>query len=405
MGRTVADILVIADDLTGAAEAAAALVGPNGGHAVPVHLLREGDDALELDHSRPVVIDTNSRNARTDHLSTLLAPAATLVKDCAVVIKKIDSLLRGDIAAEVELLRPSGRRAVIAPALPSAGRVMRDGQMFIAGVPLVETAAWVFEQESAPRRLSKSFSTQEVTSLGLDIVRSGETTLKRAITTSPNDIIVCDAETDDDLRRIAAATLHSGELSPLLVGSSALVTAVARCLDSVPLRAESTELHRRNVAFVVGTAEPSAHRQLAVLEMRGCVTLRLDPTALLDDRLGVEQRGPMTKVLSAPLSAIAIDPLIRVDRDRRAHLATALGRVLKQAIQQDTVFTLTGGQTSRAILDAWRTRTFNVHRMVSADAAWGLTDAGISVITRPGSFGDDDGFLRILTEIEDQGKG
>jgi uncharacterized protein YgbK (DUF1537 family) len=59
----------------------------------------------------------------------------------AWVFKKVDSVLRGNVLAEIEaVLRVAGlQAAVLAPANPSRGRTIREGRYFVEGVPLDQT--------------------------------------------------------------------------------------------------------------------------------------------------------------------------------------------------------------------------------------------------------------------------
>ena len=62
-------------------------------------------------------------------------------QDAQRMFKKVDSVLRGPVAAEIEAaLDGLGLdRAVLVPANPSRGRIIRDGAYFMDGVPLDET--------------------------------------------------------------------------------------------------------------------------------------------------------------------------------------------------------------------------------------------------------------------------
>jgi hypothetical protein len=59
-----------------------------------------------------------------------------------VIFKKIDSVLRGHVAAELEAqMKAMGKaRALIVAANPSLGRTIVNGQYFVGGVPLAETS-------------------------------------------------------------------------------------------------------------------------------------------------------------------------------------------------------------------------------------------------------------------------
>lgn len=130
-------ILVLADDLTGAAEIAAI------GHC---HGLRT---ALVLGLSVPsaeadlLVVDTNSRLLSDALAAQRVRQALGIVTPAfrTHVFKKTDSVLRGPIAAELQAawtaLGKSG--ALLCACNPSRGRIVKDGRYSIEGVPLHKT--------------------------------------------------------------------------------------------------------------------------------------------------------------------------------------------------------------------------------------------------------------------------
>lgn len=427
MRRSVADLIVIADDLSGAAESATALTRLAGGRGVPVHLL--GDDAApEPGDGSPIVIDTDTRATPPAQVALQLEPVTALLTGYDIVVKKVDSLLRGPYAAELEWLRGLGRSVVLAPALPASDRIVRDGRVFVQDVPLAETPAWAIEPVVPPPTIQKSFSSTAHAPLSL--VRATPEELTRAIASSPG-VLVCDAETADDLRRIARAALAGRGTTPILAGSSAMVRAVADELaepaarpasqpGTPPDRGESdattTAGHvgtaaaapsaRRAdgavdaVTFVVGTAEPSAQRQLDRLESTGAHVARLDPLRMLADPPAAA--ADVAAALDHRVAALAFDPGPGFDHGMSARLAAALADTLAAAPTSTAsvrAFVLTGGQTARAILDRWHVRTLTVVDEIDTGAALARTDAGATVVTRPGSFGDDESFVRMARAL------
>jgi len=129
-------IVVVADDLAGAAEI--------GGVA-----FRYGLNALvQSDLERCpladlLVIDTDSRSCPAGEADRRVARAAALCGGPAVrlVFKKVDSVLRGPVLAELgALLAATDReRALLVPANPRLGRTIVGGRYYVRGVPLHET--------------------------------------------------------------------------------------------------------------------------------------------------------------------------------------------------------------------------------------------------------------------------
>jgi len=114
---------ILADDLTGALDCAAAF-----GPGVPVHLGQPAlADAPGLD-----VVATATRDVGLAQMQTLLAPCLGWLKGADIAFKKVDSLLRGNTLDEVDWLARQGgfQGLVMAPAFPSQGRVTRGGQQW-----------------------------------------------------------------------------------------------------------------------------------------------------------------------------------------------------------------------------------------------------------------------------------
>lgn len=127
---------VIADDLTGAAELGA--VGLRLG--LRSEILRGNRVGKGADL---VCVDTDSRSCSPDEASKRAAAAARLLHTAGAewIYKKVDSVLRGHVTAEVEAVMQQLEldRALVLPANPSLGRVIRDGEYFIEGKPIHRT--------------------------------------------------------------------------------------------------------------------------------------------------------------------------------------------------------------------------------------------------------------------------
>lgn len=111
---------ILADDLTGALDCAAAF-----GAGVAVHLGQPGLAAPQaLD-----IVATATRDVPAADLPALLAPSLSWLRGADLAFKKIDSLLRGNTFDEVDWLARQGRFAglVMAPAFPAQGRVTQGG--------------------------------------------------------------------------------------------------------------------------------------------------------------------------------------------------------------------------------------------------------------------------------------
>ncbi len=215
---------LIADDLTGALDAAAPFATAD----APVHLV------LDLGHppaEAKLTFSTESRDlppadAERQVRAALAALGAGLA-EAALWFKKIDSVLRGHPFAETLALAQAGgfRRVVFAPAFPDMGRILRDGHALTRGANGAWQAAW-------PGPLRDGFGDTP----GLEVV-------------------VLDAETQDDLRD--GVRPYLGDPATLWAGSGGLARALAP--DVTPLPAPPVGL------FILGTSHPATRAQAAAL--------------------------------------------------------------------------------------------------------------------------------------------
>jgi uncharacterized protein YgbK (DUF1537 family) len=131
-----APIIILADDLSGAAE----LAGIAYMHGLTAEVQRQFDPTSSAE---VLAIDTDSRglaaSAAAERLQALAGQIAAARP--AWIYKKTDSVLRGQPRAEIEaILSAIGHeRALLIPANPSKGRVISNGQYLIDGVPLDQT--------------------------------------------------------------------------------------------------------------------------------------------------------------------------------------------------------------------------------------------------------------------------
>jgi uncharacterized protein YgbK (DUF1537 family) len=117
---------LIADDLTGALDTAAAFVGVTG--PVPVFWSGRLPDPIP----QSAAFDCASRECDRDEAASRHTDLAGGLVLGDIAFKKIDSLLRGHAVAEIAALMRSGgwTHAVLAPAFPYQGRITRHGRQY-----------------------------------------------------------------------------------------------------------------------------------------------------------------------------------------------------------------------------------------------------------------------------------
>jgi D-threonate/D-erythronate kinase len=214
-------IAVIADDLTGAADAGVQLVRAGYRTAVVFH----GEEVPTTDIDA-VSFDTDSRTMPAGFAAKRVVEVARAVRGARIVYKKSDSTLRGNVAAElVALSGVAGReRTVVAPAFPAAGRTTLDGTQLVHGVPVDETEMrddpqTPVREAHIPTLLAEAFSS--IGTLGVeDVADSGR--VRQVL--EENECVVADAERASDLKVLVRAVSDPARV--LWAGSAGLAFAL-----------------------------------------------------------------------------------------------------------------------------------------------------------------------------------
>ncbi|MFL6135512.1 MAG: four-carbon acid sugar kinase family protein [Nocardioidaceae bacterium] len=374
------DLVIIADDLTGAADSAALLTrrGPTWVVVDPA-----GDwpqDAAVL------AVDTNSRH--TDPTTAAARVAAATERAAGrggQVVKKIDSTMRGNIVDELRamrdvLARDSDRMLmVVAPAFPATGRTTRGGVVHVAG-----------------QRLAAHGSDGDVVGMlhrggirALGVPGADASTLAARLEEAYADgfdAVVIDAASDDDVHAVVAAG-RTTVVPTLLVGSGGLTRPLAEGASApdapLPSAAEGATL------VVIGSySEVSARQRGRLLEHGVTAVVLTDGHGTTPELRPAVRRGAV--VLSPDPDA----PVVRADA---AQVARRLARAAVSVLDDIGSLVVTGGETARAVLAAAGVDRFRVTGEVEPGIVRGhVPELGIDLVTKAGSFGDVDALLRCL---------
>ncbi|NWG14851.1 MAG: four-carbon acid sugar kinase family protein, partial [Acidobacteria bacterium] len=134
-------ILVLADDLTGALEVGAKFA--DRGVPAPVICRSSVEPSCHEGPGRLCVLDMETRHLTPAEAAEAVRSLACHARDHKVdfLYKKTDSTLRGNIGSELQALLSAfpGEPLVYAPAYPRLGRTVKDGILFVDGVPVSRT--------------------------------------------------------------------------------------------------------------------------------------------------------------------------------------------------------------------------------------------------------------------------
>jgi uncharacterized protein YgbK (DUF1537 family) len=382
-------VLIVADDLTGAMDSAgpfAALGIDTWVVAVPMRC-----DPASLRSARVVSVNTDTR-----HLPATEAVARVngILRHLGaggfdIVVKKIDSTLRGNVVAEtMALLDASGRReAVVAAAFPAQGRTVRGGVVYVDGNPLAQTA-FAKDALSLPP-LSPLREVFAAAKPGLRVRAAAPADAFEAGT----DIWIADSEVDADLTRIVEAfASRLGRV--LMVGSAGLTRALAAVCFDVHAVPAARQHVTGTIVFAVGSRAARSVEQVEALAGEPETTVLRAPNGCL-------QCAEIPVARNLVLKATADDAGHEGDAERvAADMARHALDMARGAHAQALV--ATGGDTAIAILAA----SGNPALQVLGDLMPGIPYARIRLdgtslwlVTKAGGFGGRDTFRDVARRL------
>ena len=341
------DCLLIADDLTGACDAAAPFAAL--GRPVAVALTPGAVPGAV----RVLAVSTGTREASPHEIRGAMARVP--FRSARVHFKKIDSTLRGDVAEEIAAALDvfDLDAAAVCPAFPHMRRTVEGGLLRVAGADVSPVAARLRSIHCAVEGLSTA-------------INGGAR------------VVSLDAACDADLDHLTAAILALGR--PVLwAGSAGLAAALARAFGMTPAGPAPPVL-RGSVVFCIGSDHPvTLQQERLLLEGRPCV--QLDPGS---------DRDLLASALGAGLHVV-----LRIPRGR-AEPAT-LRDLLYGA--PAAALALSGGDTAALVCGAAAVERIDILQELMPGVPHGVLRCGMfdgtAVVTKSGGFGDPDTLVRI----------
>ena len=418
---------IVADDLTGAIDAAApfATLGVSTGVFLSPH------GTLDSPEWDVVSVNTQTRNLAGPEVETEVRSAVRKLVSAGHgrVFKKIDSTLRGHPGPEIAaaMAEAEAPYVFVAPSFPETGRTVRDGVLYIDGRPVRDAV----EKGAAPGSAGTSSvvkllaeQTGRRTGLvDLATVEAGASAIRNRIgklISAGITILVFDAVERSHLQRIVSAVIEAYP-DGLLAGSAGLSSALAQELSPNPTAvADSGGAAREDPVLVVaGSVNTVTLAQLdRLVNMAGVNTIRVDgaPAAESADKADAELRRTLRGVAST--FGRGRDVVIRWTPETERLLASTQAPMLMKtgdllsgflqhlsgeifAESRPGALVLTGGETAYAILSGLGAqgvvlRTELQPGIVLGTAAGGHAN-GTAVVTKAGGFGDEQA---LVTAIE-----
>ena len=388
-------ILIIADDLTGAADTAVQFC--QAGFSAVVLAQPAGHHSIRP-RAQVVSLSLNTRDAPAAvvrHIWERQAPTIRALAQDALVYHKIDSTLRGHPALEVRLLLDclgvSG--AIIAPAFPKLGRQTIDGVHRIDGTPLAET-----EFSRARRRPRPTSQLPDLLASGADVrpihlpwqvIDGGVEVVARWLrerVDEPCRLITADAADERHLDILAQAALPlAGRV--LLVGSAGWAERLAMACKGLLAEMPAGP----GALAVVGSLSAIATRQVDVASRAGVsVVPWASPSA--------HDWPSVVHTLAAGRSVVLwTSPGERRTASRAAgrRVLRAVADIVRELLSRTPVsgLMIVGGDTAQTVLRALRASGLVLAGEVAPGVPYGRLlngpFAGLPTATKAGGFGAD----------------
>jgi uncharacterized protein YgbK (DUF1537 family) len=364
-------VRILADDLTGALDTAAAFAGE-----VPVYL--DAPPTVDASPCPVAVVATTTRDVPAGSLPGLLAPSLPWLVDADLAFKKVDSLLRGNTFAECAHVARAGGfgRLVFAPAFPQQGRVTIDGRQWVVppGEPLANRQP---VGDALPATLFAA--------LGLTVTPPAEPPLDRL------SVWIPEVGSDDDLARVAALSTHADARRWLWCGSAGLAHAIAanRHLAPGPQRVAPQGTVPGPVLLISASRHPVAQAQwnaVRVSRQDAIVTVHGRPAALQAACRAMQTPFDLALLDLAPIDALA--------PQEAANLLARQLEAIVRAAPRPAALIVVGGDTLRALCIAAGARGLSAG--ASSRAGWGCARLiggawdGVACHSRSGAFGGPD---------------
>ncbi|WP_232495785.1 four-carbon acid sugar kinase family protein [Novosphingobium kaempferiae] len=334
-------VLVMADDLTGALDSAAAFCGPDRRVAVAVD--RRGIADARACDPHVLAVNTDTRALRADAAAGIVADLWGELADLAprIVFKKVDSRLQGHAGHEAAALAMVSGRAemLVCPAVPDMGRVVAGAQLCGTGI-------------ERPIELSGHFP--------------------------PGSVV--DAAGEAALDHLAARIVAAGDRT-LAVGARGLARAVARALHRDAGDEPRPLPPLLPMAVAVGSRDRITDAQVTRL--------------IADVRDAAYVAAPGGKVPACAIEDVAALLVQLVDdgtdlpeQVAAARFARGIARIVEQWRPRSLL--LSGGATALAVLDALGIRAV----LVQGEAAPAIPLCSaprwpdMQILTKSGGFGE-----------------
>ena len=401
--------LIVADDFTGANDTGVQIRR----RGIPVRVVLSG---LGVRGSGSCVLDTESRSLSTEdsfqrvYSETEKIPFENFFR----IIKKVDSTLRGNIAAETRALAQCYKPELIvfAPALPDLGRITVNGIHCLNGVPISETELardpkTPVKNDDIRKIMAQAFAGERIIHHDLEAVRSG------AFDLEGGRVFCFDAETNHDLQ-IIVRSIVSKRKRILWVGTAALADNLLNVEKPIP------------PAFgVVASLSSVTRNQVLFAEKQGIALVKTPMYDILEKKIKMEETaGKALALLKEGKDVILLSSSTYSEEEHRkteesahgaglsteemsAYTQKTMGQITALVLEGAAIsgLFLSGGDTAISCFESAGAIGSSIITEISLGiplmSLVGGKHEGLKVITKAGAFGREDAVYFALRKLRE----
>jgi len=410
-------IIVISDDLTGACNAASFFAGDTEGVNVFIDSNNIKKEIIELE--KICIFSTNTRTVNKDRaLRKVYSLGRDLNEfDNKLIIKKIDTAYRGNVALELDAVMDSMNMDLgfIVNSIPFMNRITIGGFQLVNGKIIEDDEFYVdpvnkVRESFVPEILSRDCR-RKVGVINLHSIRRGKKEINKRVKDNierNNKIIVFDSAAEKDIENIVNALVGKYK-DALWVGSLGLIVSLSKengyFTDKTLRRPIKTG--KRVIGFSASTYKATS-QQLENAKKKGYIKI-IEVSVNSNNISNLDNK--FNKIIEKIKREIIEDNLFIIPKVKSSLIAKNLGRkiievlgtlakeIFKEEIDIDRLI-LIGGETSFSIMNKLGTKTIQIKARIEDAVDYGIfMDGGLSgkeLAIKGGSVGSVDAIINMI---------
>lgn len=416
---------IISDDLTGANDSGVQLAKKHLSSTV----VFDYETSTLATKPDVLIVDTDSRAKKEEEAYKAAYQAALFLQKEGYqhVYKKVDSTLRGNIAAELSAVEQvyQPEVVVIAPAFPKMNRQTIEGNHYVNGVLITDT-----EFSKDPKtpvteafipELLKQYQEREIALVDKRLLGQSVEGINQIITTILNQGVkwfVCDSETEEDLQKICSV-FSSLNKKTVWTGSAGLIEYLPEALELTHSNEENQEeIKIEKTLIVSGSLSQVTRKQLCKIEsLQNSFFIEVDPTTLVkntfkvDDYIGQLSRNSIYEHYVLYVEASEENRVTAKEAGEELGLtltevseaiSRGLGQISKGLLENCTSIqglVLTGGDTAKAVCSELMISEMELYSEVEPGLPFGRLrsgDCSYWAVTKAGGFGHEQSLVNVV---------